>query len=337
MAYTITNTSGSTSYTVADGHLDAADLDLVLVGRGYVGYGNTLNLNFLKLLENFSNTSPPARPVTGQLWYDSLNAALKVYNGTSFVSTNYFNFNDETIGGIRFYNSSISGQINNANINIVPNGAGATVVSNLAITGTSTGKLLYTAANGIVQSTTMSYTTSGDTLTVTNINGTAFAGTSGSFNIASITGNATIGNAVVSTAVYSPSYFYANGLSFSSSNYGNTQVAAFLAANPQAGTYGNTQVAAYLPIYSGNSNAAFFTGNGYYLTGMTSYSYSNSNVAAYLPTYSGNLSAGNLSAGNLSAGNVKTTNGVFWSNGVSYNKNTTTKGLSIILSMIFGG
>jgi len=320
MAYTITNTSGSTSYTVADGHLDAADLDLVLVGRGYVGYGNTLNLNFLKLLENFSNTSPPARPVTGQLWYDSLNAALKVYNGTSFVSTNYFNFNDETIGGLRFYNSSISGQINNANINIVPNGAGATVVSNLAITGTSTGKLLYTAANGIVQSTTMSYTTSGDTLTVTNINGTAFAGTSGSFNIASITGNATIGNAVVSTAVYSPSYFYANGRSFSSSNYGNTQVAA------------------YLPIYSGNSNAAFFTGNGYYLTGMTSYSYSNSNVAAYLPTYSGNLSAGNVKTTNdLSAGNVKTTNGVFWSNGVSYNNNTTTKGLSIILSMIFGG
>ena len=39
MAYTITNTSGSTTYTVADGHLDAADLDLVLVGRGYVGYG----------------------------------------------------------------------------------------------------------------------------------------------------------------------------------------------------------------------------------------------------------------------------------------------------------
>ena len=47
-------------------------------------------------------------------------------------------------------------------------------------------------------------------------------------------------------------------------------------------TYGNTQVAAYLPTYSGNSNAVFFTGNGYYLTGITSGStYSNSNVSAY--------------------------------------------------------
>ena len=53
-------------------------------------------------------------------------------------------------------------------------------------------------------------------------------------------------------------------------------------------TYSNANVAAYLPINSANVAAPYFLGNGYFLTGITAGStYSNANVAAYLPTYSG--------------------------------------------------
>jgi hypothetical protein len=38
----------------------------------------------MHLLENSSNTTPPGAPLTGQLWWDSGNGLLKVYNGTTF-------------------------------------------------------------------------------------------------------------------------------------------------------------------------------------------------------------------------------------------------------------
>jgi microcystin-dependent protein len=55
-----------------------------LVGKNYSGYGRYQNENFVKLLENFKNTSAPASPLVGQLWYDSTLNAIKVYNGTGF-------------------------------------------------------------------------------------------------------------------------------------------------------------------------------------------------------------------------------------------------------------
>ena len=57
---------------------------VTLVGQNYAGYGAFLDTNFIHLLENSSNTTPPGAPLTGQLWWDSGNALLKVYNGTSF-------------------------------------------------------------------------------------------------------------------------------------------------------------------------------------------------------------------------------------------------------------
>jgi len=57
---------------------------MTLVGKNYAGYGEFLDTNFVHLLENSSNTTAPGAPLTGQLWWDSGNSLLKVYNGTTF-------------------------------------------------------------------------------------------------------------------------------------------------------------------------------------------------------------------------------------------------------------
>ena len=51
----------------------------------------------------------------------------------------------------------------------------------------------------------------------------------------------------------SANYFTGNGALLTGiSTYGNTNVAAYLTVNPQAGLYSNANVASYLPTYSGN-------------------------------------------------------------------------------------
>lgn len=82
MAYTITTTAGATLASIADGTVNSTATSLTLIGKNYAGYGIFLNENYIKLLENFTNSSAPSAPLTGQLWYDSTNALLKVYNGT---------------------------------------------------------------------------------------------------------------------------------------------------------------------------------------------------------------------------------------------------------------
>ena len=84
MAYTVNKTNSSASvsaYTVQDSVLNT-QTDLSFIGKGYAGYGETVAENFLHLLENFSNTSAPSKPITGQLWYDETNNKLKVYDGS---------------------------------------------------------------------------------------------------------------------------------------------------------------------------------------------------------------------------------------------------------------
>jgi len=84
MAYKINNTFGTLLVTLADGTIDVAATDLTLIGKGYAGFGEKLNENLVKMLENFNNTSAPLNKITGQLWYDQTNKQLNVYTGTKF-------------------------------------------------------------------------------------------------------------------------------------------------------------------------------------------------------------------------------------------------------------
>jgi hypothetical protein len=84
MAYKINNTFGTLLVTLADGTIDTATTDLTLIGKGYAGFGEKLNENLVKLLENFNNTSAPNNKIQGQLWFDQTNKRLNVYDGTKF-------------------------------------------------------------------------------------------------------------------------------------------------------------------------------------------------------------------------------------------------------------
>ena len=83
MAYTINLTDGTVFATITDGTINTAS-SMTLVGKNYAGYGEFLDENFIHLLESGSNTTAPAAPLTGQLWWDKTNTLLKVYTGTVF-------------------------------------------------------------------------------------------------------------------------------------------------------------------------------------------------------------------------------------------------------------
>ena len=80
MAYTIFNTRNNELAVVEDGTIDNST-DLKLIGKNYAGYGEIQNENFVYLLENFAGANQPPRPIAGQLWFDTSDSKIKVYDG----------------------------------------------------------------------------------------------------------------------------------------------------------------------------------------------------------------------------------------------------------------
>ena len=85
MTYTVTTTAGAVIADVQDGTVNTTATSIALIGKNYAGYGIFLNENYIQHLENFSNSTPPNAPLTGQLWYDNVNDVLKVYNSTNNI------------------------------------------------------------------------------------------------------------------------------------------------------------------------------------------------------------------------------------------------------------
>lgn len=86
MSYQINKTNGNLLVNLVDGQIDRNSTNLVLVGKNYTGFGEFINENFVKLLENFSNTAAPSNPLEGQVWWDATEKKLKVYNGLAWKS-----------------------------------------------------------------------------------------------------------------------------------------------------------------------------------------------------------------------------------------------------------
>ena len=86
MAYTINKTDGSVVATITDGTINTST-SLTLIGKSYSGFGELLNENLVKLLENSASTSAPSSALKGELWFDTNTGQLKVYDGTAFEPT----------------------------------------------------------------------------------------------------------------------------------------------------------------------------------------------------------------------------------------------------------
>lgn len=88
MAYLIYKSDGTVLLTLADGEIDSASTGLDLVGKNVNNYGQYVNNNFIKLLTNFASSAEPDRPhQIGELWYDTSQKKLKVFNGLEYDPT----------------------------------------------------------------------------------------------------------------------------------------------------------------------------------------------------------------------------------------------------------
>ena len=86
MAYTINYTdSNKGSIVIEDSTIDTTT-SLSIPGKNTTEYGTQIGQNFLRMLENFANSSAPSNPIEGQLWYDSTAGTdlLKIYDGTTW-------------------------------------------------------------------------------------------------------------------------------------------------------------------------------------------------------------------------------------------------------------
>lgn len=92
MAYNLNKTDGNLLVTILDGtttgQTNTDRFSLVFIGKNYPNYGAIEQSNFLKLLENGANSISPLDngviPVRGELWYDTGNKKLKIYDGVQF-------------------------------------------------------------------------------------------------------------------------------------------------------------------------------------------------------------------------------------------------------------
>lgn len=240
MAYTIIRSDGTVLTTIQDGTINTGSTTLGLPGRNYAGYGQTLDTNMVRMLENFASANVPANPLRGQLWYNTSDGTLRICptDGT-LVASSWSILNTASSGG----NTTLGNIVISGNI---------TSVNNISVTNSLSGATL-TVANATVSSTLTAVdaaiTNAGLTLVTTQSITTGGTSTSGAMTgrwSINATGNAltTTGNIAFASSTYgvkSDNYMYANGSPFTPS-----------------GTYTNANVYDYL---TGSNAITQFSGN----------------------------------------------------------------------------
>jgi microcystin-dependent protein len=78
-----TDSTTKTPITVFD-NTTSEDTSVRFPGRNVAGYGQIIAENFLHLLENFASPEAPINPVEGQLWYNSTDEILLIWDNTSW-------------------------------------------------------------------------------------------------------------------------------------------------------------------------------------------------------------------------------------------------------------
>jgi hypothetical protein len=84
MAYTIYINTNTVLTTIDLGEVDSISTSLDLVGKNVNNYGEYINNNLVKLLTNFASPESPRAEQVGQIWYDTADRRLKLYDGIEF-------------------------------------------------------------------------------------------------------------------------------------------------------------------------------------------------------------------------------------------------------------
>jgi hypothetical protein len=74
--------NGTPLFNLADNTINTTATSLTLIGKGVDSYGMAFNDNFVHLLENAANATPPNAPLVGQIYYNTSTASLQIWTGT---------------------------------------------------------------------------------------------------------------------------------------------------------------------------------------------------------------------------------------------------------------
>lgn len=86
MVYFINKYDGTQVAAIAEGAMDTTSTSLKLLGRNFINYGEIISENFVHLMENFASPNPPAGvPLSGQLWFNTTDNKMYLFNGTTWV------------------------------------------------------------------------------------------------------------------------------------------------------------------------------------------------------------------------------------------------------------
>ena len=274
MSYTITLTDGSVFATIPDGTINTSS-SMTLVGQNYAGYGQFLDNNFVRSLENASNSTAPGAPLTGQLWWNNTPNAgtLSVYMGSAWKTLSALAVSSSTpststygrIGDMWYdtTNQQVNIWTGTSWLLVGPQfNTGTGVTGAFANVITDTGSQTHKVIELVVNSTVVGIV-SEDTSWIPQVTIPGF-------------GNVNSGLQLANTVT----------------GVGGSSVPAFWGS-------GNVGVSV-----TGNVSGNYILGNGSQLTGIVS-SYGNANVANYLPTFSGTLQVGNIiNANSNGIGNI---------------------------------
>lgn len=244
MAYTIIRSDGSTLTTIQDGTINTTSTSLGLPGRSYSGYGQALNTNFTRLVENFASSSPPAHPLKGQLWFNTVTGALNVCpaDGTTSAASWLTLTTTSTSGTATLANVNVTGNLTANNLSATNNITGDTLQVRMGtVTANLSATRLTVSGGATVSSLTTQIITSGGPNTTGTFTGewAHYGNTSGNA-ISVATGNIAFAQNSVN-GIKCDKYMYANGAIF----------------NP-SGTYTNASVNDYL---TGANGVPQFRGN----------------------------------------------------------------------------
>jgi hypothetical protein len=234
MAYTIIKSDGTVLTTIADGTLNTTSTSLGLAGRNYAGWGQPYDTNFVHLIENFADTTPPPNPLRGQLWFNTTNSTLYVCPTDGQTNVSLWLTLAATSGGgsTNFGAINVTGNVDANNVNVTYTLDSNSVVTNYLTVSTNATILTANVTTANLTTTRTTAITTGAAANTGTLTGTwTINGTDG-------------GNAVIVTGgdlaipglngIRTDKYMYANGNVI---NFG--------------GSYSNANVQSYLPTYTG--------------------------------------------------------------------------------------